>query len=63
MSWVNLVNPVPESPTAKIKTAKIKTAKIKTAKIPETRILACFAKICTRENYQLYGIQKIAPQV
>ena len=31
------------------------TAKIKIAKISETRILACFAKICTRENYQPYG--------
>jgi len=31
------------------------TAKIKTAKISETRILARFAKICTRENYQPYG--------
>ena len=26
-----------------------------TAKISETRISACFAKICTRENYQPYG--------
>ena len=31
-------------------TAKIKSAKIKSAKISETRILAGFAKICTREN-------------
>ena len=23
--------------------------------LSETRILACFAKICSRENYQLYG--------
>ena len=47
---VPLANPlVPDSPTAKIKTAKIS----------ETRILACFAKICTRENYQLYGIVSI----
>ena len=43
---VPLANPrVPDSPTAKIKSTKIS----------ETRILACFAKICTHENYQLYG--------
>ena len=32
------------------------TVKIKTAKISETRISACFGKICTRENYQPYSI-------
>ena len=32
------------------------TVKIKTKKISETQILACFAKIYTRKNYQLYGI-------
>ena len=31
------------------------TAKIKIARFSETRILAGFAKICTWENYQLYG--------
>ena len=36
--------------------ANPQVAKIKTTKISETRILASFAKICTRENYQPYGI-------
>ena len=31
------------------------TMKITPAKISKTQILACFAKICTRENYQPYG--------
>ena len=31
-------------------------AKIKTTKISEIGILAYFAKICTRKNYQPYGI-------
>ena len=32
------------------------TVKIKTAEISETWKLACFTKICSRENYQPYGI-------
>ena len=32
------------------------TVKIKTTKTSETRILACFAKICTNENYQPYSM-------
>ena len=53
-----LANPwVPAS-----QTMKIKTAKTKTAKISETQILACFAKICTRKNYQPYGTELMSLQ-
>ena len=37
------------------------TTKIKTAKISETQISACFAKICTSENYQPYGRCSMLP--
>ena len=43
-------------PLANLWVSDSPTVKIKTAKISETRILACFVKICTRENYQPYGI-------
>ena len=44
--WERKQSPqVPDSPIAKIKTTKIS----------EIGILAYFAKICTRENYQPYG--------
>ena len=33
----------------------VPSAKIKTMKLSETQILACFSKICTRENYQPYA--------
>ena len=43
--------PVPDSPIAKIKTMKIS----------EIGILSYFTKICTRENYQPFGMREKMP--
>ena len=43
--------------------SKSTDAKIKTAKISETQILACFAKICTHENYQPYSMLYIVQSI